>query len=62
MKITAVRVFKVSGVTVLTGEFWEERLVRPVDIYPEHKTQGAASQNRRRTVFDEFVVLPDRNR
>src|SRR5262245_7107352 len=22
------------------GEFWEERLVRPVDIYPEHKVQG----------------------
>jgi L-alanine-DL-glutamate epimerase-like enolase superfamily enzyme len=22
------------------GEFWEERLVRPVDIYPEHKAEG----------------------
>ena len=22
------------------GEFWEERLIRPVDIYPEHKVQG----------------------
>jgi L-alanine-DL-glutamate epimerase-like enolase superfamily enzyme len=41
MKITAVRVFKVSGVMAFDGEFWEERLVRPVDIYPEHKTQGA---------------------
>jgi len=23
------------------GTFWEERLVRPVDIYPEHKVEGA---------------------
>jgi L-alanine-DL-glutamate epimerase-like enolase superfamily enzyme len=23
------------------GEFWEERLVRPVDIYPEYKARGA---------------------
>lgn len=23
------------------GEFWEERLVRPIDIYPEHKAEGA---------------------
>jgi L-alanine-DL-glutamate epimerase-like enolase superfamily enzyme len=23
------------------GIFWEERLVRPVDIYPEHKAEGA---------------------
>ena len=41
MKITAVRVFKVSGEMTFDGEFWEERLVRPVDIYPEHKKQGA---------------------
>jgi L-rhamnonate dehydratase len=41
MKITAVRVFEVKGVMAFPGEFWEERLVRPVDIYPEHKNQGA---------------------
>ena len=23
------------------GEFWEERLIRPIDIYPEHKDEGA---------------------
>ena len=23
------------------GDFWEERLIRPVDIYPEHKVEGA---------------------
>ena len=37
MKITHVRVFQVEGVLEHEGEFWEERLVRPIDIYPEHK-------------------------
>ena len=42
MKITAVRTFKVTGTLEFPGEFWEERLVRPVDIYPEHKVEGPA--------------------
>ena len=42
MKIAEVRVFRVEGVLEHAGEFWEERLVRPVDIYPEHKAEGAA--------------------
>lgn len=41
MKIAEVRVFRVEGVLEHAGEFWEERLVRPVDIYPEHKAEGA---------------------
>ena len=41
MKITAVRLFEVQGVMEHPGTFWEERLVRPVDIYPEHKEEGA---------------------
>jgi L-alanine-DL-glutamate epimerase-like enolase superfamily enzyme len=41
MKITAVRLFEVRGTMAFSGAFWEERLVRPVDIYPEHKAQGA---------------------
>lgn len=43
MKITNVRVLKVSGVMEFDGEFWEERLIRPVDIYPEHKAEGAGN-------------------
>jgi L-alanine-DL-glutamate epimerase-like enolase superfamily enzyme len=42
MKITAVRLFEVRGEMSFPGEFWEERLVRPVDIYPEHKARGAS--------------------
>jgi L-rhamnonate dehydratase len=41
MKITAVQLFEVRGEMSFPGEFWEERLVRPVDIYPEHKVRGA---------------------
>ena len=41
MKITAVRLFVTEGTIEHPGEFWEERLVRPVDIYPEHKAEGA---------------------
>jgi len=41
MQITKVRLFKLSGTLEHQGEFWEERLVRPVDIYPEHKAEGA---------------------
>jgi len=41
MQITKVRLFKLSGILEHQGEFWEERLVRPVDIYPEHKAEGA---------------------
>src|SRR5262245_33006382 len=41
MQITQVRLFKLVGIMEYQGEFWEERLVRPVDIYPEHKAEGA---------------------
>lgn len=40
MKIAAVRLFELEGVMEHAGEFWEERLIRPVDIYPEHKAEG----------------------
>jgi L-alanine-DL-glutamate epimerase-like enolase superfamily enzyme len=40
MKITGVRLFEVQGTMTFPGTFWEERLVRPVDVYPEHKVEG----------------------
>lgn len=39
MKISAVRVPVLEGIMEFPGEFWEERLIRPIDIYPEHKAQ-----------------------
>ena len=41
MKITAVKLFELRGVLAFPGAFWEERLIRPVDVYPEHKSEGA---------------------
>jgi L-rhamnonate dehydratase len=40
MKITEVRLRQLHGTMEFEGEFWEERLIRPVDIYPEHKIEG----------------------
>lgn len=37
MKITAVRVREIDGTMETSGPFWEERLVRPIDIYPEYR-------------------------
>ncbi len=39
MKITAVKVRQVRGTMPTEGPFWEERLVRPVDIYPEFRKE-----------------------
>src|SRR5712691_7314450 len=41
MKIDRVRLTQLEGVLDHADPFWEERLVRPMDIYPEHKAEGA---------------------
>lgn len=41
MKITNVRVRKLTGTMATAGRWWEERLVRPIDIYPEHRADPA---------------------
>ncbi|MCC6179719.1 MAG: mandelate racemase/muconate lactonizing protein [Chloroflexi bacterium] len=42
MKITDVRLLQLRGTMEFPGEFWEERLIRPIDMYPEHKSEGPA--------------------
>ncbi len=37
MKITAVRLRRLRGTLPTQGRFWEERLVRPIDVYPEYR-------------------------
>jgi len=37
MKVTAVRLLHLRGAMAFDGEFWEERLVRPLDLYPRHR-------------------------
>src|ERR1700691_5139138 len=39
MRITAVRLRKLRGTMPTSGWFWEERLVRPIDIYPEYRVR-----------------------
>jgi L-rhamnonate dehydratase len=40
MRIGDVRLRYVSGRMQFDGEFWEERLIRPVDIYPAYRALG----------------------
>ena len=37
MRITELRLRRLSGVLPTQGALWEERLVRPIDIYPEYR-------------------------
>jgi L-rhamnonate dehydratase len=39
MKITAVRLRKLRGTMPTSAPLWEERLVRPIDIYPEYRAR-----------------------
>ncbi|MBV8615194.1 MAG: hypothetical protein JOY66_15715 [Acetobacteraceae bacterium] len=39
MRITAVRILRLTGTMRTEGPFWEERLVRPIDIYPEWRVR-----------------------
>ncbi len=43
MKITRMTLRQISGTMPTQGEFWEERLIRPIDIYPEHKAERAGA-------------------
>jgi L-rhamnonate dehydratase len=37
MKITDIRLRQLTGTMRFDGDFWEERLIRPIDVYPEHQ-------------------------
>jgi L-alanine-DL-glutamate epimerase-like enolase superfamily enzyme len=62
MKITAVRVFELKGTMQHEEDiFWEERLIRPIDIYPEHRAEGtvwiASEQKGRYAITAHFVQI-----
>ncbi len=44
MKITDLRLRQLTGSFEHPGDFWEERLSRPIDVYPEHKAEGAVGR------------------
>ena len=41
MKIVELKLRELRGVLEHAAPFWEERLIRPVDVYPEFREQGA---------------------
>jgi L-alanine-DL-glutamate epimerase-like enolase superfamily enzyme len=43
MKITHIRLRQVEGVMEQPETLWEERLVRPIDLYPEDQAVGVAT-------------------
>jgi len=45
MKITKVKIRNLQGSFKSNGVFWEDRLVRPIDIYPEYAIQGHENDN-----------------
>jgi len=60
MKITNIKCRDLRGTMEHPGTFWEERLSRPIDIYPEHRAEGpqwleplGADTYRMRAVFVE---------
>ena len=48
MKITDLRFEILTGETDLPFPLFEERLIRPLDVYPEHRAQGSFSGGRYR--------------
>ena len=40
MIITALKIRELRGTMKHEEPFWEERLARPIDIYPEHRNAG----------------------
>jgi L-alanine-DL-glutamate epimerase-like enolase superfamily enzyme len=63
MKIAEVRLREVAGTMDFAGDFWEDRLVRPIDLYPrfraagpEHLPRVGEGRYRIKTYFVEIVA------
>lgn len=56
MKITNVRLRQVEGELEYEGEFWEERLVRPIDVYPEHKAEAGLGIYQTRNAAGNYAI------
>jgi L-alanine-DL-glutamate epimerase-like enolase superfamily enzyme len=53
MKITAVRIRKLSGTMAVEGRFWEDRLVRPIDVYEEYRSTRRRDESEGGIQLDE---------
>jgi L-alanine-DL-glutamate epimerase-like enolase superfamily enzyme len=60
MKISAVRLRRLRGTMETDGPFWEERLVRPIDIYPEYRVrqdfEGGTQVDARHFRFEQHFL------
>lgn len=62
MKVTRFRVRRLAGTLATEGPMWEDRLVRPIDIYPEHRrdpwrTGGEQIDAHRFRVTQDFLDI-----
>jgi L-alanine-DL-glutamate epimerase-like enolase superfamily enzyme len=62
MKIDRLVVRRVTGTMPIEGPFWEERLVRPVDVYPEYRrapwrTGGEQLDDRHFRTTQDFLEI-----
>ena len=46
MKVTGIRFETLVGEAQLDFPLFEERLIRPIDVYPEHKAEGQSGGGR----------------
>ena len=60
MRITEVRLSRLRGTMETDGPFWEERLVRPIDIYPEYRArqdyEGGTQLDPRHFRLEQYFV------
>ncbi len=56
MRITDVKLRLLSGSMPVEAEFWEERLSRPLDVYPEHKAAPGLFGDIRRGETSSYLI------
>jgi L-rhamnonate dehydratase len=57
MKITGIRHFKLRHNQFIPKGFWEERLVRPLDIYENFRIQGPSEQSEEKPFEQIFIEV-----
>jgi L-alanine-DL-glutamate epimerase-like enolase superfamily enzyme len=56
MQITRLRLRELTGSFTTESEFWEERLQRPIDVYPEHRAVASNYGNPTRIADHHYQV------
>ncbi|MBI62923.1 MAG: mandelate racemase/muconate lactonizing protein [Chloroflexi bacterium] len=56
MKITKIIIRKLFGTINFDGQFWEERLVRPIDIYPEYEIEQRETNKKGKFLTESIFI------